>query len=79
MIDLFLFLFSKQAPPKQVQKTLDNMRVKDETVVDLDDEEILQDAATDELSSYFRGERIPKVLFTTCNRPKCHVNIIFSS
>ena len=56
-----------------MQKTLENMRVKDETIVDIEDEEILQDAMTDEMASYFAGERVPKVLFTTCNRPKCHV------
>lgn len=52
------------------------MRVKDETMVDLDDEEIMQDAATDEFASYFEGQTVPKVLFTTCNRPRNHVSLV---
>lgn len=65
----------EKEPPKQ--KTLDNMRVKDETMVDLDDEEIMQDAATDEFASYFEGKTVPKVLFTTCNRPRNHETMLF--
>lgn len=61
---------SAEEPPKQIQKTLDNMRVRDETMVDLDDEEVMQDTATDEYSSYFSGQKLPKILLTTCNRPK---------
>jgi len=34
-----LFDFS-QAPPKQVPKTIENTRVKDETIVDVNDEEV---------------------------------------
>ncbi|XP_047123105.1 ribosome production factor 1 isoform X1 [Hydra vulgaris] len=67
----------EKAPPKKMQKTLDNMRVKDETFVDIEDEEILQDTMTDEMASYFKGEQVPKVLFTTCNRPKCHETLNF--
>lgn len=63
-----------QEPPKQVQKTLENTRVKDETWVEPDDEEVLQDAMNDEYAEYFSGEKVPKILFTTCNRPKCHVS-----
>merc|ERR1712036_89688 len=58
----------EDGPPK-VQKTLDNMRVVDETMVEADDEEVLQDACTDEFAAYFSGTCVPKVLFTTCNRP----------
>lgn len=65
------------APPKQIQKTIDNMRVKDETIVDIDDEEIMQDAANDEYKTYFERENIPKILFTTCNRPKSHETLSF--
>jgi len=50
------------------------MRVKDETMINPDDEEVLQDAMTDEFAQTFSGDKIPKVLFTTCNRPKCHVS-----
>lgn len=67
----------EDAPPKQAQKTLDNMRVKDETIVDPEDEEVLQDEMTDEFASYFRREGTPKVLITTCNRPKSHETLQF--
>jgi len=65
-----------EAPPK-VQKTLDNMRVADETMVEADDEEVMQDAYTDEFASYFSGTCVPKVLFTTCNRPKSYETMNF--
>jgi len=61
----------------KVQKTLDNMRVADETMVEVDDEEVLQDACTDEFASYFSGMCVPKILFTTCNRPRCHETMKF--
>ena len=51
------------------------MRIKDETLVDPEDEEVLADELTDELSSYFKCERIPKILITTSSRPKCHVSM----
>ena len=54
------------------------MRVKDETIVDPEDEEVLQDEMTDEFASYFRREGTPKVLITTCNRPKSHVSYVYS-
>lgn len=50
------------------------MRVKDETMVDPEDEEVIQDEQTDELSSYFKCEQIPKVLITTNSKPKCFVS-----
>ena len=50
------------------------MRVKDETLVDPEDEEVVQDELTDELSSYFKCERIPKVLLTTSSKPKSYVS-----
>lgn len=46
------------------------------TMVEEDDEEVLQDAMTDEFASAFTGETCPKVLFTTCSRPKCHVRFV---
>jgi len=64
------------APPK-VTKTLDNMRVADETMVAADDEEVMQDACTDEFASYFSGTTVPKILFTTCNRPKSYETMNF--
>ena len=55
------------------------MRVKDMTMIEEDDEEVLQDAMTDEFAKAFTGETCPKILFTTCARPKCHVNCIYPS
>ena len=48
--------------------------MKDETLVDPEDDEIIQDEQTDELSSYFKCERIPKVLITTSDKTKSHVS-----
>merc|ERR1712212_796942 len=64
-------------PAPKVQKTLDNMRVADETMVAPDDEEVLQDACTDEYASYFSGNAVPKILFTTCNRPRNYETMQF--
>lgn len=46
------------------------MRVPDETMVNLEDEEIMADENTDELSTYFNRETIPKILITTSDRPR---------
>jgi len=66
-------------PLERKQKTLDNMRVKDATVVERDDEEVMQDEASDEFSAYFKCESAaaPKVLITTCNRPKASDTLQF--
>lgn len=50
------------------------MRVKNETLVDPEDQEVMQDEQTDELSSYFKCERIPKVLITTSRKPRSFVS-----
>eukprot|EP00112_Aurelia_sp_Birch-Aquarium-sp1_P007402 Seg1806.7 transcript_id=Seg1806.7/GoldUCD/mRNA.D3Y31 product="Ribosome production factor 1" protein_id=Seg1806.7/GoldUCD/D3Y31 len=62
---------------KQAPKTTESMRVKDETLVDPEDDEIIQDEQTDELSSYFKCERIPKVLITTSDKTKSHETLKF--
>jgi len=57
------------AAPKRIeQRTIENTREYDETVVDPDDEEIAGDQDTDELASYFDG-RAPKVIITTSDKP----------
>ena len=48
--------------------------MKDETLVNPEDEEVMQDEQTDELASYFKCERIPKVLITTSSKPKSFVS-----
>ena len=60
--------------PKKVPKTIENMRVFDETMVNPEDEEVMMDEATDELSSYFNRETLPKILITTCDRPGSRTN-----
>jgi len=54
--------------PKKVTRTLENTREFDETIVKPDDEEVLQDEATDEFASFFNGEA-PKLAITTCKSP----------
>ena len=49
------------------------MRVKDETMLDKIDEEIMQDEVNDEYKSYIAGQRTPK----TCNKPKNHETMSF--
>ncbi|KNC85629.1 hypothetical protein SARC_02202 [Sphaeroforma arctica JP610] len=53
--------------PVKVQKTIENMRVADETIVEADDEEVINDAETDELSAYFKGQQ-PKIMVTTSRK-----------
>ncbi len=54
----------KQLPPKKLQRTLDNTREYDETIVLPDDKEVVDDEQVDEFADYFRGT-IPKILITT--------------
>lgn len=58
-----------KAPPKQVPRTIESTRVPDETIVDPEDEEVKMDESLDEMASYFRGEREPKVLITSSDNP----------
>lgn len=57
-----------QAPPPKPQRTIENTREQDETVVHSDDEEVAADEAMDELSGYDTGV-VPKVLVTTSFKP----------
>ncbi|XP_021347947.1 ribosome production factor 1-like [Mizuhopecten yessoensis] len=63
-----------KAPPKQVPKTIESMRIPDETMVNAQDEEVMKDEAQDEMSSYFRRETLPKILITTSDRPSSRTN-----
>ncbi|XP_038067983.1 ribosome production factor 1-like [Patiria miniata] len=62
-----------KAPPKKAPKTIENMRVYDETMVDPQDEEVAHDEEHDEMASYFNRETQPKVLITASDvtRFKC--------
>lgn len=53
--------------PREAPKTIENQRLADETTVQPDDEEVIQDQATDELSAYFNGQR-PKIMVTTSEK-----------
>jgi len=66
-----------QPAPKQPQRTLENTREVDETMVDPNDEEVLKDEATDQFAEYFKG-RHPKILITT-GREASGVRIRLSS
>ena len=60
----------EEAAPKGVTKTIESMRVKDETIItDADDEEIKGEHNIDEFSSYFNNETTPRILMTTNRRP----------
>mmetsp|Transcript_92596 Transcript_92596/g.293641 ORF Transcript_92596/g.293641 Transcript_92596/m.293641 type:complete len:337 (+) Transcript_92596:91-1101(+) len=51
------------------QKTVDNMREPDETIVPPDDSEVEGDEALDEFENYFTGTTTPKILMTTQKAP----------
>ncbi|KAH9492098.1 Ribosome production factor 1 [Bulinus truncatus] len=63
-----------KAPPKKKPKTLENMRVPDETMVDPTNQETVIDLEQDEMAPYFRQETTPKILITTSDRPKHKTN-----
>lgn len=57
--------------PKGVTRTIESMRVKDETIItDAEDEEIKGEQNIDEFASYFKGDTTPRLLLTTNRRPK---------
>lgn len=59
----------EEAAPRQVPKTQDNTKEKDETEVAPGDEEVRGDEAEDEFAGYFAGATKPKLLITTCLKP----------
>ena len=60
----------EEAAPKGVTKTIESMRVKDETIItDANDEEIKGEQDIDEFAQYFKNETTPKILLTTNRRP----------
>jgi len=56
-----------KAPPKQVPKTIENQREKDETMITTADEEVEAMEALDEMSGFFNRETPPKILITTAD------------
>ncbi|XP_005106741.1 ribosome production factor 1 [Aplysia californica] len=63
-----------EAPPKKKPKTIENMRVPDETMVDPANKETQIDLQMDEMASYFNQETTPKILITTSDRPTTRTN-----
>lgn len=55
--------------PRQVPKTIENQRVRDETFVEADDDEVAEEDAEDEFASYFSQSTSPKVIITTSRKP----------
>ena len=58
-----------QAPPKLVPRKLEDTRIKDETLVQANDEEIALEEQQDEFAQHFAGARPPNVLLTTSRKP----------
>ncbi|XP_055388663.1 brix domain-containing protein F44G4.1-like [Condylostylus longicornis] len=54
---------------KQTPHTIETLRRADETIVEAEDQEILEADETDEFSKYFQGKSTPKILLTTCKKP----------
>jgi len=54
-----------KAPPLPKQRTLDNTREPDDTMVAENDEEVIQDTNVDEFADYFLNKTTPKILITT--------------
>ena len=67
--------------PRQIPKTIDSMRERDETMVteleDDDKEEVNLEFDLDEMSSYFQKEYEPKVLISYSDNPH-QVKYLFS-
>ena len=55
----------KEYKPKQITKTIEMMREKDETMVDDNDKEIKEALENDEYKNYFNNEYTPQILITT--------------
>ena len=61
----------EEAAPKGVTRTIESMRVKDETIItDAEDDEIKGEQNIDEFSKYFEGVTTPRILMTTNRRPR---------
>ena len=60
---------AKREADAKRQRTLDNTREADDTIVQEGDEEVQGDEAIDEFSAYFTGDQQPKIIITTCYHP----------
>eukprot|EP01133_Synstelium_polycarpum_P013218 gene13218-15529_t len=65
------------APAKQVPRTIEMMRREDETIVEADDQDFLDETNVDEFASYFEGKP-PRVAVTTNQQAAaCCVNFAY--
>ena len=56
--------------PRQIPKTIENTRVKDETYIeDTNDADLIEQDAEDEFASYFSQATSPKIIVTTSRNP----------
>eukprot|EP00310_Coccolithus_braarudii_P014679 CAMPEP_0183341232 /NCGR_PEP_ID=MMETSP0164_2-20130417/7508_1 /TAXON_ID=221442 /ORGANISM="Coccolithus pelagicus ssp braarudi, Strain PLY182g" /LENGTH=309 /DNA_ID=CAMNT_0025511489 /DNA_START=242 /DNA_END=1171 /DNA_ORIENTATION=+ len=62
-----------EAAPQTVQRTLDNTREADDTVVGPDDEEVAGEDALDEFAAHFSGEVPPRTMITTGRYPSAQL------
>lgn len=53
----------------QIPDTIENTRIKDDTYIQSEDDEINGDELDDEFAPYYKNEKQPKIMITT--RPKC--------
>ncbi|KAH3743196.1 ribosome production factor 1 [Pelomyxa schiedti] len=60
-------------PPSKVQRTIENTKEIDPTVVEPGDTEVQEEVSLDEFASYFRGQTTPKMIITTNVGPTRHV------
>ena len=61
-------LLGDKAPPVKIPKTIDDMKIPNETMVEENDQEVEEDEQNDEFAEYFDG-RIPKIMMTSSRRP----------
>jgi len=55
------------------QITIDNRREKEDSMVEINDQEVMLEDQSDEFASYFTQEVEPKILLTTSDRPRSYL------
>jgi len=60
--------FPDEDQPVQATKTIDNQREHDETYIDNDDQELIEEKQNDEFTSYFNNEYEPQIMITTSTK-----------
>jgi len=65
----------EDAPPKNIPKTLETLRVPEPSRIDADDEDAVQAITEDEFGSYFSKAYVPKVIITSCQNPNLNTRL----